>query len=196
MTTEEKIIIAAINCIEKYGYESATIRQIAAEAGVNSAAISYYFRSKDVLMRLALEQGARNGFNMEDFSFAADLPLEDRLFEIFDFFVKKLFEYPNLTRALLFDTVMHGKYDSFLVSLMNKFFQELTQDILQKDPSLREQSLKTALTQITAASFIYCATTPRLLETYNSIDFEDTDMRGEYLRKLIHQCMRPVYGAR
>ncbi len=48
ITTEEKIILAAINCIEKYGLENTTIRKIGEEAGTNSASISYYFRSKDI----------------------------------------------------------------------------------------------------------------------------------------------------
>ena len=39
----EKIILAAIGCIEKDGLRRVTIRGIARAAGANSAAISYYF---------------------------------------------------------------------------------------------------------------------------------------------------------
>ena len=39
MTTEERIVLAAINCVEKYGYTGVTTRRIAAEADVNLAAV-------------------------------------------------------------------------------------------------------------------------------------------------------------
>lgn len=50
-TVEDKIINATVSCIEKYGIKKTTIRQIGKEAGVNSASINYYFRSKDILMQ-------------------------------------------------------------------------------------------------------------------------------------------------
>lgn len=43
---EIKIIEAAIECIEQFGLKGATNRRIAEKAGVNLAAINYYFRSK------------------------------------------------------------------------------------------------------------------------------------------------------
>jgi AcrR family transcriptional regulator len=45
-SAEEKIITAAVECIEKYGIKGTTIRQIAEQAGVNIAAVNYYFRSR------------------------------------------------------------------------------------------------------------------------------------------------------
>ena len=42
---EEKIILATIECLEKYGFQGTTIRKIAEAAGSNSAAVNYYFRS-------------------------------------------------------------------------------------------------------------------------------------------------------
>jgi AcrR family transcriptional regulator len=50
-SVEQKIIEAAIACVEKYGIIGTTNRCIAEIAGVNSPAIIYYFRSKEVLIR-------------------------------------------------------------------------------------------------------------------------------------------------
>ena len=54
MNTEVKILEAA-NCIfHLYGYHGTNIQQIATEAGVNKAAIHYYFRSKENIYSLVL----------------------------------------------------------------------------------------------------------------------------------------------
>ena len=86
-SVEDRIILAAIECIEKYGISGATNRQIALIAGVNNAAINYYFRSKDELGLAVLvenlEPAARHwlqGLLHEDGEPWADLQqLPDRL---------------------------------------------------------------------------------------------------------------------
>ncbi len=45
----DRLLEAGINVFGKYGYESATTRMIAGEAGVNIAAIPYYFNGKEGL---------------------------------------------------------------------------------------------------------------------------------------------------
>lgn len=52
--TREKIIRAASHVFARTGYEGAGIRTIVAEAGVNQAAISYHFGSKEGLYRAVL----------------------------------------------------------------------------------------------------------------------------------------------
>jgi AcrR family transcriptional regulator len=47
---EDRILEAAVACIEEYGVHRLTVRRIAAKAGVNTAAINYYFRTKEQLM--------------------------------------------------------------------------------------------------------------------------------------------------
>ena len=44
-STRERILGAAVAVIEREGAERTTVRTIAAEAGVNVAAISYHYRS-------------------------------------------------------------------------------------------------------------------------------------------------------
>ncbi len=51
---QERILIAALECIRASGLEGATVRAIAARAGVNPAAINYYYRSKDRVIEEAL----------------------------------------------------------------------------------------------------------------------------------------------
>ena len=51
MSTEEqsireRIFLATLTCIERDGLDSMTVRDIAKEANVNTAAINYYFGTK------------------------------------------------------------------------------------------------------------------------------------------------------
>jgi len=59
-----RVVQAAADCIEEYGIQKTTIRAIAARAGMNSAAINYYFSSKDELVRLALERALNDAFDI------------------------------------------------------------------------------------------------------------------------------------
>jgi AcrR family transcriptional regulator len=53
-STRERILGAAVAVIEREGADRATVRAIAAEAGVNVAAINYHYRSKEDLMEAAV----------------------------------------------------------------------------------------------------------------------------------------------
>jgi len=50
---EKRILEATIACIEQDGIDNLTTRKIAEQAGVNIAAINYYFRSKERLVEEA-----------------------------------------------------------------------------------------------------------------------------------------------
>lgn len=49
LSTEAKILETANSIFLQFGYHGTTLQQIAAKAGVNTAAIHYYFRSKERL---------------------------------------------------------------------------------------------------------------------------------------------------
>ena len=55
-TTEEKIKEAARKVFHKKGYAGTRTRDIAEEAGVNLALLNYYFRSKEKLFDLIMEE--------------------------------------------------------------------------------------------------------------------------------------------
>lgn len=54
--TQERILAAALAVFTEHGLEAATLRQITERAGVNLAAVSYHFGSKDSLVRRTLER--------------------------------------------------------------------------------------------------------------------------------------------
>ena len=81
---EERIVVAAIECVEEYGLHGTTIRRIAQKAGVNSAAISYYFRSKEKLLDRAMQDALKNAFDWKDFQSSESFTPQERLIAVFD----------------------------------------------------------------------------------------------------------------
>lgn len=55
-TPQARIILATIECLERYGVTGTTVRRITEAAGVNIAAINYYFGGKEALLEAALAQ--------------------------------------------------------------------------------------------------------------------------------------------
>lgn len=54
-TTRDLLVRTAIKVFAERGFDAATLREITQRAGANVAAVNYYFRSKDELVRCALE---------------------------------------------------------------------------------------------------------------------------------------------
>jgi len=59
---QQRILLATIQCIERHGLSGTTVRRITELAGVNVAAINYYFGSKDRLLEAALAATLEEGF--------------------------------------------------------------------------------------------------------------------------------------
>ena len=58
--TRGRILAAAMELFRRRGFESATMRDIAQEAGVALGSAYYYFESKEALVMAFYEQAGRN----------------------------------------------------------------------------------------------------------------------------------------
>lgn len=56
LSTEERIKQAAITVFTKKGYAATTTRDIASEAGINTALLNYYYRSKEKLFNIIMNE--------------------------------------------------------------------------------------------------------------------------------------------
>ena len=76
----EQLLDAAIGLVAAKGYEATTVRDIAAAADVATGTISYWFASRDDLLRAALVEAARRfGRRLDDALETATSPLEELL---------------------------------------------------------------------------------------------------------------------
>ena len=148
---EDRIILAAIECIEKYGISGATNRRIALTAGVNNAAINYYFRSKEVLINRCMEITLKNAFDLSDMPPMPDASAQERCIAILMSIVEGGYQYPGITRAHFFNLLVEGKSDILLVEHINRFIDALAEDLQDRGCGLAQDELKLALTQIVSA---------------------------------------------
>ncbi|MES2386461.1 MAG: TetR family transcriptional regulator [Bacteroidota bacterium] len=101
-STEDKIKEAARQVFTRKGYEATKMRDIAAEADINLSLINYYFRSKERLFRLIMEEttdkllaGLRLLLNNPELS------LIQKVEKIADHYITLLLEHPNLPAFIL-----------------------------------------------------------------------------------------------
>jgi AcrR family transcriptional regulator len=135
MSTEDasvqaKIIEATIECIEREGIQAVTIRKIAKLAGVNSAAINYYFRSKEKLVdevkRSTLEhvvEDWREILNDESRT------VRERVFLLFTDYMEGAIMYPGISKAHMWEPLIDNNYDSPFVKLLNGFLGDLAKKL-------------------------------------------------------------------
>jgi TetR/AcrR family transcriptional regulator, regulator of cefoperazone and chloramphenicol sensitivity len=185
---EDKIILAAIDCIEKYGLSGATNRQIAALAGVNNAAINYYFRSKDVLIRRCMEITLKNAFDLGEMPAMPGASAQERCIAILGDLIAGGCNYPGITRGHFHQLLTEGEYDALLVERVNQFVTDLAEDLENRGCPLAMDELKLALTQI-VSNAILAVLAPRLFEIQHGLDLCKPDMRQKYVTRLVSHLL-------
>jgi AcrR family transcriptional regulator len=179
--------VAALVCMERDGIEATGIREIAREAGVNSAAINYYFRSKENLIAIALDRSLENAFgdiiNQLDASLARGLPLAQALTDAIDDYVLHVRDFPRLGYAHLRDALVNQRYDGKAVLRLNEFLEQLLAR-LAPEGSSRAPDLRVALVQAWGGLILF-GVLPQLFEPFAALDFKNTGTRSEYVRRLL-----------
>jgi AcrR family transcriptional regulator len=151
---EEKIVEAAIQCIEMSGLQSVTTRKIAQIAGVNSAAINYYFRSKNALLDRALAQTTENTFgDWERIIVDPAMKPVDRLRVILTEAMEGAFQYPNLVRAHLSGPIVEGNHDTGFALRFRAFMATARDALAPELPGLAGAELERRLAALFAATF-------------------------------------------
>jgi TetR/AcrR family transcriptional regulator, regulator of cefoperazone and chloramphenicol sensitivity len=152
-TIEEKLIYATIACMEKYGMEALTTRNIAKEADLNIASINYYFRSKDKLVEAALEYSIKQAFeDIPNFIDIEDGRENLNIAELFKHFMTGIFQYPGITKAHLYNPIMKGDFSGVFVSRFSRFLHDISDRLCGVNPKLDKK--ETTLRLIAAFSAI------------------------------------------
>ncbi|MBN2551174.1 MAG: TetR/AcrR family transcriptional regulator [Spirochaetales bacterium] len=129
-SVQGKIIDATVECIEREGIQAVTIRKIAKLAGVNSAAINYYFRSKEKLVDEVKRRTVEHVFeDWREILNDESRSVRERLFLLFTDYMEGAIMFPGITKAHMWEPLIDDSYDSLFVKLLNGFFQELAKKL-------------------------------------------------------------------
>jgi AcrR family transcriptional regulator len=129
-SVQGKIIEATIECIEREGIQAVTIRKIAKLAGVNSAAINYYFRSKEKLVEEVMRGTVEHVFeDWREIINDESRSVRERLFLLFTDYMEGAIMYPGISKAHMWEPLINNNYDALFVKLLNGFFQNLVKKL-------------------------------------------------------------------
>ena len=99
------LLEAAEKLFAEKGYDGTSVRDIAQEAGVNLAMISYYFGSKDGLLRVLFEQRMSNvRLRIEDVAQRKDLTPMQKFEAVVDMYLDRLFSQSRFHKILSQET--------------------------------------------------------------------------------------------
>ena len=183
---KQKIILTAIECIERDGFLNVTIRKIAESAGVNVAAINYHFGSKDQLFKIVMNATLDESFinNIKDYEDlwqsetrkALQLFLEDTL--------EGSLNYPNITKAHLNETFNGSNYETNTVRRLNDFlseFQNLIQSELKQEAGIKS---RIAVSQL-FSSILMLGMMPDLFNKFLIFDLKDKENQKKFIQILL-----------
>ncbi|GEP92115.1 transcriptional regulator, TetR family [Chitinophaga terrae (ex Kim and Jung 2007)] len=129
-STEERIIAAARIVFTRKGYESAKIRDIAAEADINLSLVNYYFRSKEKLFQLVMSEVVEQLFTgVTSILNDRNLSLHEKIEQLVSYYTALLLQNPNFPLFMvneLFsggDTILKGNRKDAI--FQSHFFQQL-----------------------------------------------------------------------
>lgn len=184
ISTNQKIIMAVISCIEKEGVHSVTTRSIAREAGVNIAAINYYFGSKEKLVEEAFEYITKD-FMMDcrNIIEKKDSSKQEIINEFLGYIFTGCIGYPNVMRAFFYDPFISNKYDSPMVKalneVMNMLYERLSGDIDERN----KDELKDVLLE-TITSCMFIGIFPDYFNKLTDMDPKNPENLSRYVEKL------------
>ncbi len=183
VSVEDKIILATIDCIEKFGISGSTNRQIAKMAGVNLAAINYYFRNKDTLIERVMEMTLANAFDLSDLDIKLGATPQESLSAVLLHLIQGGLRYPNLTRAHFYSMLAEGQENPILVRHMNRFTDTLVTNSKALGCTMDENDLRIAVVQAVAAVFMVILA-PTLFQPQPGFELRDEATAQSYATRL------------
>lgn len=182
-SVREKIILAAIRCIEKEGIHSLTTRTIAKEADANVAAINYYFGAKEKLIDEALRHAINNALgDSEEIVARSDDPYFN-LYTIFTLFLTGMVRYPGLMKALFYDPFIQKNYTGPFIQRFSIILNELYQRLEPMMTDENKASVKLSIVQM-CSSILFMGLFPQFFQNFLNLDLTSPEKQREYMEHL------------
>ncbi|MBP7736961.1 MAG: TetR/AcrR family transcriptional regulator [Spirochaetes bacterium] len=186
ITMRDRIIRATIECIEKHGLHDLTVRRIAREAGVNVAAINYYFGSKEKLVDEVFQKTIYTGFDeniddfLKDYKESPDTALEQFLRH----FMAGGLQYPNLVKIHFYEAFVNNNYKTLSAKGVSAFLDKFETTVSSCMDKKKGNQCKIEMTQFWSAVF-FPIVFPGLFRDYTGVDFKDQAWLEMYIRRLV-----------
>ncbi len=179
-----KIILATIEVIEKEGYDKLTVRSVAKEAGVNVAAINYYFGSKENLMQAMFKQTLEHSFmDVSEILKNESMNLREMMGLFFDYLIAGSLRYPQLMKAHFYEPFLHDDYNAVMITWLKDMFRELALKISGKY-EITEEELIFMMMQIFSL-ILFPAILPKIFKEGANVNLLEDDTRKKYIKNIL-----------
>ncbi len=185
---KEKIIMSTLECIEREGVHSITIRKIASIAGVNVAAINYYFSSKELLLKETMSFSLHSAFRDWENSLKNETDLRAILNFITTDCLEGALRYPGVTKAHFYDSYIKGEYSGEMITRLNNFLADFRDKVLAFLPEKKKEIVDIEIVQFFSAIF-FPSLFPGLFAGFTEKDFSEAEFRNKYVQRLIENVL-------
>lgn len=156
--TEQKIYEAAVKLFDSNGFDGTTVRQIAGEAGVNLALISYYFKNKKGLLEFVMIRYFEPLFQLlEGTSRQRTSTTEDLLTEMLQILIRYQSENARVTRIiqreLSVESMLAREIMSIYLTQQKHFFVSVLEEAVERGEL--DEALNIDLTVISLLSIAH-----------------------------------------
>jgi AcrR family transcriptional regulator len=183
--TEQRILETTIAVIEEAGYHNVTVRRIAAKAGVNIAAINYYFRSKEQLLGRVLDMMIDSAFDWSELAHTDSLPPKEQLFAVLEHLSKGAQSLPEITRAFFFEALVRGNYEARAVQEFNRYMENVYGKLILKGIPMEETALRMSVSALFMTGMFCVGVIPGVVRPFLGTDLKNDAERKKYLRHLV-----------
>ena len=197
-SVRDRIFLATLACIERDGLDSVTVRAIAKEAQVNSAAINYYFGTKARLVDQVLTRTLREGLDgsLDEFEELIGSKLGDIEAALHDFvpmFFGQMLNWPRLSEAQLHEAMTQQNYDTPAIRETNAFFARFLEIVRPILPERSDQDHWSAVLQFWLP-MMFLGMLPRAFEDVGRTDIDNPEWRKAYVTRLLATFLEKPYG--
>lgn len=138
LSTEEKIIAAARKLFTQKGFSATKTRDIAEEAGINLALLNYYFRSKQNLFQIIIEEKFNQLFGVINPILSnSEISLEEKIETLVTNYTNMLLGNDDLPLFVLSEI----KTNEFLIKRVRQNAEILSNPVIEKQ--LKERGFTT-----------------------------------------------------
>ena len=186
--TKQHILEKTIEAIEKYGLQNLTTRVIADEAGVNNAALHYYYGTKEVLIEQGLALTLQHMLEDTGQILSGASSLEERLHALFEYVVDGVLHFPNVIRAHIQGPLMEGKADTPFMNMLETWLDQIYTGVEDSISPDRKRRLRMAALG-TISACLMAGLIPRT-EVYTDLRTETG--RQEFIGYLVDGIMQVI----
>ena len=126
---KEDILDVAEDLFAQFGFEAVSVRQLAKEAGINVAMVSYYFGSKEQLFKQVIERKLINTGNL--IAYSTNLDHWEKIYRIADGYIDGFFQNRKTSQIIYREINLNQRSDiaQMLSEHMKRNFENVSQII-------------------------------------------------------------------